>query len=132
MVQHEENILVSIYNGKSLDIEIPQGIYVYLIEIDSTNSKWGEFMDIYILTNDDIIYYGPLEDNYKQFNLDNWVSKGEPIRFQFSLNSKLISNPKRWLIVNDQIKIRIKGYESVCSVDYEDDWSDLGFQQEWA
>ncbi len=132
MVHHEETVLVSIYDGKPVNIEIPRGVYVYLIELDTTQCSWGDFVDIYILTDDDIIYYGPLEKNFKQFNLTNWVSKGESIKFQFRLNNNLKVKTKRWFIVNDSIKIRIKGYHSAASVDFDENWKDMEFQEEWA
>ncbi len=69
MVLYEETVLVSIYDGKPIDIEVPVGIYVYLLELDTTKSSWGDLIDVYIITDDDILFYGPLNKDFKQFNL---------------------------------------------------------------
>ena len=131
MVLYEETVLVSIYDGKPIDIEVPVGIYVYLLELDTTKSSWGDLIDVYIITDDDILFYGPLNKDFKQFNLTNWISKGESIRFQFHISNKLKMDANRWFVVNDSINIRIKGYEAVGTIDYLEDWMDDNFQDEW-
>lgn len=131
MVVYEESYAISNFMKSAIKIYIPQGVYLYMIEIDALNAKWGHYFDIYIMDNREILYAGPLAKNIKQINIPSWLSKGPPIYIYFTPNKLMYKVNGPWMVLSEDIKISLKGYEAVPEVDYEPLWEDDSFKEEW-
>ena len=132
MVVYEESYAISNFMKSAIKLYVPQGVCLYMIEIDALKAKWGHYFDICIMDNREILYAGPLAQNIKQINIPSWLSKGPPIYIYLTPNKLLYKVNGPWIVLGEDIKISLKGYEAVPEVDYEPLWEDDSFKEEWS
>jgi len=131
MVIYEETYAISFFSKSCIKIHIPKEVYIYQIEIDALNSKWGPFFDICIMDEKEIIFIGSLDKNIKQISLPKRLSAKTFYNIYISPNELLYKISTNWMVLNDDIKIELRGYKLTSEVKYEPMWEDESFKEEW-
>lgn len=123
MAEYRKDIYLLSYTRESVVLEIPHGIFLYVLQVDSIQSVTGHLLDIIISDKDSILYSGPLDNDIKRLTFHNLVSRpyeGNRITVRLTPNKALRAGGNRWGVFNDCIKISAIGYEVESIIDLTD------------
>lgn len=135
MVEYRKDVYLLSYTKEPIQLMIPEGIYLYLFEIDSIQSVVGNLLDVTISDEHKILYSGPLDNDIKRLTFHNWISKnegGSVITIKFTPNTHIKSKGNKWGVFNDCIRIVAIGYEIDTTVDIDENATySRKFLEEW-
>lgn len=63
--------------------------------------------------------------------MDNWISRGENLFFEIKLKHPHFTDVESWLVTDDDILLKIRGYEIIPDVYFEEEWDDYNFEEDW-
>jgi hypothetical protein len=130
MASYSHEYLLSIYTSKPLSFFIPKGVYVYAIDI-KCNSPWFKYLTFTLKDGQGEIMNSVMKYGEIHITMDNWISRGENLFFEIKLKHPHFTDVESWLVTDDDILLKIRGYEIIPDVYFEEEWDDYNFEEDW-
>ncbi len=133
MAEYEISYDLHSFGAGVIEIEIPQNVLIYLLEIDVSKSDYAKFFDVIVLGDEDILYAGPMSDNLIQILFNSKKNKLNHINIILRPSQNLNIPTTKWYIFNDEINFIVNGVYEVANIEIKDPdlFDDDNFRSEW-